>query len=330
MKVVQFNATGAPQEVCDCVELPDPPAPGGNGVTVEIEAFPINPADLLMIEGRYAALPEFPATPGAEGCGRVTAIGADVTDVKVGDRVIMLDRENFCQVKQTTADQVVKVPDDIDVLQTAMLKVNPPTALMMLRNFVHLAPGDWVIQNAANSAVGDNLIRLAKAADHRTVNIVRRESLIEPLKAIGADVVIVDGDDLAERVAAETGGGAIRLGIDAIGGDMCRRMADCLADGGTMVNYGLLSGEPCVMTSHQLVFRGLTLTGFWLAAALRAMPRPDLETLYGDLAGRIRDGALHAPVEQTYAIEDIKAALAHAGREGRSGKILVAPNGPVN
>jgi NADPH:quinone reductase-like Zn-dependent oxidoreductase len=222
---------------------------------------------------------------------------------------------------------VIKMPAEVDVLQAAMLKVNPATAQLMLRNYVDLAPGDWVIQNAANSAVGINLIRLARARGIRTVNVVRRESLIGPLKAIGADVVVVDGIDLADRVRAGTGGAAIPLAIDAVAGPATLHLADCLADDGIVVNYGLLSGRPCQIGPGQVVFRGITLTGFWLAKLMRAMPLSEIRALYGDLAGRLADGTLGVAIEATYPLERIKEAMEHAGREGRSGKILLTPNG---
>jgi len=329
MKQVQFTAFGAPHEVAACVDVPDVGAPGPDEVVIEVLAFPINPADLLTITGGYAVRPQLPATLGAECVGRIAAVGSDVRHLAVGDRVINLGRDNWCQRRKVPAAQVLKVPADADVLQLAMLKVNPATALMMLRNYVELQPGDWVIQDAANSGVGTNLIRLASAAGIRTVNVVRRESLIAPLLEIGADVVVVHGADLAERVGHATGGGAIRLAIDAIGGEMVLRLADCLVEGGTVVNYGLLSGQPCQLGAHHTIFKDITLTGFWLQKALTSMARPDLETLYGDLAARIADGTLRVEIEATYPIEEIKAALAHAGREGRGGKVLVLPNGPV-
>jgi NADPH:quinone reductase-like Zn-dependent oxidoreductase len=243
--------------------------------------------------------------------------------------VINLGRDNWCQRRKVPAAQVLKMPADAEVLQLAMLKVNPATALMMLRNYVDLQPGDWVIQDAANSGVGTNLIRLAKADGIRTVNVVRRAALVEPLAAIGADVVVVDGPNLAEQVREKTGKPP-RLAIDAIGGTIVMRLADCLAEGGTVVNYGLLSGELCMLGAHHTIFKGITLTGFWLQKALTAMARPDLEKLYADLAERVRSGSLKVEIEKTYPIEEIKAALAHARREGRSGKILVLPNGPVD
>jgi NADPH:quinone reductase-like Zn-dependent oxidoreductase len=329
MKQVRFIAFGTPHEVAACLEVPDVGAPGPNEVVIEVLAFPINPADLLTISGGYAVRPQLPATLGAECVGRIAAVGANVRQLAVGDRVINLGRDNWCQRRKVPAAQALKVPGDADVLQLAMLKVNPATARLMLRDYLDLQPGDWVIQDAANSGVGTNLIRLAHVDGIRTVNVVRRASLTEPLQALGADVVVVDGADLAARVQEATGGAPIRLAIDAIGGDMVLRLADCLAEGGTVVNYGLLSGQPCQLSAHHTIFKGITLRGFWLQKALTSMARPEIEKLYAELGARVADGTIHVEIEATYPIEEIKAALAHAEQEGRSGKILVLPNGPV-
>ena len=329
MKIVQFSSFGTPHLVAECIDAPEPGPPADDEVVVAVEAFPINPVDLLTIAGQYAVRPDLPTTPGAEGVGRVTAAGAGVAHVAEGDRVLLVGRGNWAQQIKVKGATVLKLPADADVLQLAMLKVNPATALLMLREAVDLEPGDWVIQDAANSGVGTNLIRLAKADGLRTVNVVRRESLIAPLQAMGADVVVVDGDDLAARVAAATGGAPIRLAVDAVAGEACQRLAECLADGGTIVNYGMLSGRPCMVSPAHVVFRGITLTGFWLGGVLPRMPADKVEALYGDLAARIVDGSLRVAVEATYRIEDIGEALEHAGREGRDGKVLVTPHGPV-
>ena len=151
MKQVQFTAFGVPHEVAACVEVPEVGPPGPDEVVIEVEAFPINPADLLTITGAYAVRPQLPATLGAECAGRIVAVGSGVRDLTVGDRVINLGRDNWCQQRKVPAAQALKVPADADVLQLAMLKVNPATALMMLRHYVPLQPGDWVIQDAANS-----------------------------------------------------------------------------------------------------------------------------------------------------------------------------------
>lgn len=330
MKVVQFSAYGPPEQVVECVEVADPGAPGPDEVVFDVLAFPINPADLLLLEGRYAIKPPLPARLGAECVGRVVAVGENVSTVAVGDRVLHRLRDNWAQAIRAAAEAVIVVPGDLDPLQAAMLKVNPPTAQLMLERYVDLQPGDWVIQDAANSGVGSCLIRLARANGWRTVNVVRRPELIDPLRALGGDVVVVDGDDLADRVAAAVGEGPVRLGIDAIGGEMVLRLADCLAEGGTIVNYGLLSGQPCMLGSEHLVFRQLTLTGFWLMAHLQKMDLADIHALYAGLAKRVGAGELDVAVEATYPIEEIKAAAAHANRPGRAGKILVTPNGPID
>lgn len=330
MKQVQFNAFGEPKDVTSCVDIDDVGSPDDGELVVDIDAFPINPADLLTITGGYAVKPDLPATLGAEGAGRVTAIGGGVTDLAIGDRVIMVGRNNWCQRRRVPANTVVKVREDADVLQLAMLKVNPATALMMLRDYIDMQPGDWLIQDAANSGVGTSLIKLAKADGVRTVNVVRRADLVEPLTGQGADVVVVDGEDLAERVAAATGGQPIKLAIDAVGGSQITRLADCLAEGGTVVNYGLLSGEPCQIRADQTIFKGITLTGFWLQKRLTSMQKAAIDKLYLDLAARVASGDLKVEVEATYPIEQIKDAVAHAGQSGRGGKILVLPNGPID
>ncbi len=325
MKIVEQFDFGTPGKVVRCVEAPDPGPPGDDEVVVEIEAFPINPADVLTLTGDYATRPALPSTLGAEGVGRVTAAGAAVETLAVGDRVIPLDRDNWVQAKKLPAAKAIKVPE-ADVLQLAMLKVNPATALLMLTGYVELTAGDTVIQDAANSGVGLSLIKLAKARGIATVNVVRRESLIAPLRDEGADHVVVDGPDLAERVKAATGGAAIKLAIDAVAGSAVMRLADCLADGGTVVNYGLLSGEPCMLRADQTVFHGITLTGFWLSKELPRRSAAELTALYGELAGMVASGALHVPVAATYPIERIAEAVEHAAQEGRDGKVLVTPN----
>ncbi len=329
MNFAQLNAFGIPSQVVDCIKGEEPGTPEAGEVLVEMLACPINPAELLIIEGKYASKPPLPARLGIEGAGRVLALGEAVTDLAPGDLVMSLGRANWAEKLILKTGEVIKAPNDIDVAQLSMLKVNPATAQLMLTGVVTLEPGGWVIQNAANSAVGVNLIRLAKTLGLKTVNVVRRESLIEPLQGIGANVVLVDGPDLALRAAAATGGAEIKLGIDAVAGAATERLADCLAEEGTVVNYGLLSGDPCQLRADQTIFKGITLTGFWLAKQMRTMKPAALAALYGDLMARIADGSLHVDVEATYGLEDIKTALDHASREARSGKVLITPNGSL-
>lgn len=329
MKAIQFSRFGKPEDVIECIDVADPPPPEADEVALDVLAFPINPADLLMIEGRYAVRPPLPSRVGAECLARVVAVGRAVDDVRVGDLVIPLDRDNWVQRKVSKAAAVIKVPTDIDPLQLAMLKVNPPTAYLMMTKYVALAPSDWLLQDAANSGVGHCLIQLAKAEGFRTINIVRREGLADKLSSLGANVVLVDGPDLAERIIAATNGAPIRLAIDAVGGGQIVRFGDALADEATVVNYGLLSGENPQLTGHQCVFKRLCLIGFWLMPRLRDMPRSDIVALYAKLAAHIADGILRVPVQATFPIDDIEQAVALSNAYRRAGKVLVTPNGAI-
>ena len=280
MKQVLLERYGPPEEGVRCAEVPEVGAPGAGEAVFDVLAFPINPADISMCRGTYRLRPALPATPGAECIGRVTAVGAGVAHLKAGDLVINLQRENWAQRRRVKGDDVIAIPPGTDVLQGAMLRINPPTALLLLSDVVDLRPGDWVIQNVANSAVGRLVIRLARARDLRTVNVVRRESLFGELTPLGADVCVVDGPDLAETVRAGTGGAPIRLGLDAVSGRATARLSACLADGGVVCNYGSMSGEDPVMPRSTLVALGQKLVGFILGRALgHALARSDPDDL---------------------------------------------------
>jgi len=182
----------------------------------------------------------------------------------------------------------------------------------------------------ANSAVGRLVIGLARARGIRTVSVVRRDSLFAELKALGADACAVDDPGLAETVQRQTGGAPIRLGLDAVSGRATARLSACLGDGGVLCNYGSMSGEDPVMPRGALTTGGQSLVGFILGRGLASRSPAEVRAIYADLAAQIMAGALPAaPVEKVYAIEEIQAALAHAQRGERAGKILVAPNGAV-
>ena len=329
MKKVLLDSYGTPWEVARCAEVPDVGAPGRGEVVFDVLAFPINPADMWFCRGSYRLKPPLPATPGAECVGRVTAVGADVKHVKTGDLVINLQRENWAQKRRVAGDDAIPLPPGIDLKQAAMVRINPPTALLMLSDFVKLKGGEWVIQNVANSAVGRLLIVLAHQQGLRTVNVVRRAELGEELKKLGADVVIVDGPDLAQRVAAAIGEAPIRLGVEAVGGEATGRICDCVATDGTVVHYGSMSGENPDVARNNFIYRGVNLTGFMLGRFMAKRNAEQIRTIYAELAKQVLAGTLYAPVDSVYPIEKIKDALAHADKGGRNGKILVTPNGPI-
>jgi NADPH:quinone reductase-like Zn-dependent oxidoreductase len=322
--IAQVSSFGAPDKVIALVEQPDPGEPGPGEVLIDSEFAPINPADVLNLEGRYGAEPpKLPMNPGAEGVGRVAAIGAGVLHVKPGDRVLLPGPGTWRERSKVAAKMVFPLPAGVDPQQLAMLRVNPPTAYLMLQQFVAPKAGNWVIQNAANSGVGHCLIRLAHEEGLKTVNVVRRQELVAPLRAFGADVVATDGPDLDMRVRDAIGGGAMPLAIDAIGGEATQRLARCVDENGTVVNYGLLSGEACRVDARETVFRNVTLRGFWLRRWYMETPPDQIGAVYRKLAAKVADGSLAVEVEAVYPFGRIREAVAHAARGGRSGKILL-------
>ena len=219
MKKVEITDYGVPENVARCVEAPDVGAPGPGEIVFDVLAFPINPADISFCRGNYRLHPPLPATPGAECVGRVAAVGAGVADIRPGDLVVNMQRENWVQRRRVAAADAIPLPPGLDLAQAAMLRINPATALLLLEDHVALKPGDWVIQDVANSAVGRHLIVLAKAKGVRTLNVVRRDDVTAELKALGADAVLTDGPDLPQRAQRAVGGAPIRLGIDAVSGE---------------------------------------------------------------------------------------------------------------
>ena len=328
MKRATYSERGkVPQDVIRA-EAFDLPAPTEGQALVEVLAAPINPSDVLTLTGQYGLLPPLPAVGGNEGVGRVAQLGPSTNGLKIGQTVLLpVGIGTWTTHLLVDARRLVPLPNEADPQQLAMMTVNPPTALLMLREFVTLQPGDWVIQNAANSAVGAYLIQIAKLRGLRTINVVRRESAIEAVKESGGEHVLVDGDKLAKRAAEITGGAPIRLGIDAVGGESTDRLANALAERAVLVNYGAMSGEPCQVSPASFVFRDIALRGFWLSRWYKEATPEARTAVFTEIATLIARGDLHAKVAETYSLDDISAAVAAAASAGRDGKILLLPNG---
>ncbi len=326
MKAIEYSEHGIPHEVCRCVDIQEPESPDPGELRLLVLASAINPADLLTIEGRYPGPESLPARQGIEGVGLVEQLGQGVQGFEIGDHVLILSRENWVEKVLVRADNVMKIPKQLDIYQAATMKANPPSAMLMLDDYVKFHLGDWVIQNAANSALGQHVIRLANVRGIRTINIVRNGSWVAPLKALGADIVMVDNNTLPKQVRAELGGDSIPLALDAIGGNATTRLADCLSDNGVIVNYGFLSGEPCVISPHHTIVRGIELKGFWLVKNLFQQPRRQIEYVYDEVGQMIVNGTLKTAVEKIYRLDQVTDALTHAEKERRKGKILFAPN----
>lgn len=322
--VICYRERGKPLSVLNS-EIWDLPVLGPKDVLVRMKAAPINPADINAIEGTYGKLSELPAIGGLEGAGEVAQIGSDVTTLKVGQLVVIAKRGlgTWRDALVVEESDVIAVEPPLLFEQAATISVNPATALRMLRDFGSLQPGDWIIQNAANSAVGRHVIQLARYFNYRTINIVRNRSLIDELVAEGGDVVISSDQDIKTAIRdSQAGGQAIALGFNAVGGASALQLTKTLSPGGTLVTYGAMGLRPITIPNGLMIFKELHLCGFWMTRWYERASHPAVKDMFSELAKLFHAGVLKLTVEKQYPIDSFKEAIQHAMQSGRRGKIL--------
>jgi trans-2-enoyl-CoA reductase len=317
-----YETHGNPADVLK-IETQPWPTPASDEAVVQLRAAPSNPADLNQIEGKYHVRFPLPATPGFEGAGVVVDLGKSVKGLTVGALVILPHNLGTWRDAVTVkASELVIVPAEIDPVHAAMLKINPMTAWRLLHDYIDLNKGDWLIQNAANSAAGRAVIQIAHELGYKTVNIVRRTELIDELRADGGDVVLVDGENLREEVKNATGDAPIRLGLNAVGGDSALRLANCLAPGSTLVTFGAMSLQPLKIPNGLLIFKDLQFRGIWINKWYDNATMEQRMDAFCQLFEMAKRGLLKTKVEKSYPLSEAKAAVAHAAQGKRSGKII--------
>jgi NADPH:quinone reductase-like Zn-dependent oxidoreductase len=317
-------AHGEPSDVIELNTVSEP-ALGQEDVLITMEAAPLNPSDFLFVSGNYGVRPTFPSSVGAEGVGRVAKIGSKVDVSLRNKRVLIIP--NYEQ--GTWADQVVvpvrnivPMSDEADPLQLSMIGINPATAYLLLNRYVSLMPGDWIGQTAANSAAGQYIFALAKLAGVKTLNVVRRKEAAEQVRQWGGDRVVLQGDNLLKDIEEALDGKKLSLVLDSLGGAPVGELAKSLKPGGSIVVYAMLSGQFPAIPPGDLIYRGLSLHGFWLINWIRNAPRTEIEEIYQKLGDLVADGSLSAAVEHVYPLDQFKEAFKQSLQSNRSGKIL--------
>lgn len=335
---LEFDQLGEPAEVLRLADGPVP-EPGHLEVVVRMTARPINPSDLVYIRGRYGVKPELPAVPGFEGAGVVEAVGSGVVRYKIGDRVVPMFapgtwQQHLCCMVGT----LVPVPDKVDDWSAAQLVVNPFTAYVMLREVLQVdvlrreetmprsQANRWLVQTAAGSALGRQIIELGQAWDFPTINIVRRPAQVDELRAFGAEHVVCSStESIRDRIKELTGGQGAWAAIDAVGGEVGSEVARSLRVGASMLVLAGLSGEPLTIGAGTLLFKQLNLRGFWLHHWKSSFDATSekVEAIAKELFELMAAGKLAMPVEAVYDLEEFQAALAHAAQQGKTGKVLL-------
>jgi NADPH:quinone reductase-like Zn-dependent oxidoreductase len=313
VRAIQITEFGRPEDVVRVVDLPEPPAPGAGEVKVAVEFSPLNKHDLLLVSGALVQ-PPLPLVLGNEGVARIIEVGRSVDTVAVGDLVVLpLFAGAWRERLVLPAEGLFGLPEG-SVEQFSMLGSNPPTAGLILSEYTGLEPGDWIVQNAANSGVGRSLIALAKARGLRTINLARDESVFADLTASGADIVHLDDTTAAEDVRKAIGDARVALAVDSVGGDAPARLLDLLSDGGSLVTYASATGQPMSINALTLIGKRVTVRGFFAGQfdyATKVLP------VIREAAPLVASGALFVAPAAVFDLDDIHAAIEQLGRGGK-------------
>jgi NADPH:quinone reductase-like Zn-dependent oxidoreductase len=315
MQAIQLTKYGKPEEGLHLVEIAEPGDPKPDQILIRVEYAPINDSDLLVASGLYAVKPKLPSIIGNEGAGKVLAVGDAVQNVKAGDRVV-IPRGVFSWAQKVLApaQEAIVLPPEIDPQQAAMLSISPPAAALLLEEFVALKAGDWIVQNAANSAVGRAVIVFAKQKGVRTINIIRRSELIHELQEIGADVVLLAGSNTAAEANRATGGALVRLALDGVGGDATETLLDIVGWEAMIVCYAAPTRQPFKVNPLSLVAKRASIHPFF-------MYYPEYLPKIGEkirtAAALVASGQLRAPIAAVYPARRFEQALTHALTGGK-------------
>ena len=325
MRSAIHHEFGDPTQVLATGDAPMPePKPGE--VRIRTLLAPIHNHDLLTVRGQYGYKPTLPAIGGSEAVGIVDALGEGVEGVSIGERVASSSgRGTWAEYFTTPARMIVPMPDGIPDETAAQLMAMPLSALMLLESLA-LPPGAWIVQNAANGAVGKALAMLAEARGLHVANVVRRDDGIAELAALGIPHVVSTAQaDWMQQVRDLTGPALAQAAIDSVGGKASGAMLSLVGNGGTLVSFGALTGEAMQLSPADLIFKQAVVKGFWGSKASQAMSAEDKRRLVGELLQRTLAGQLRLPVDAVYALDDIAQAAAASLRPARPGKVLLRP-----
>lgn len=329
-----FNKFGNPTEVLKLEELKTPITLDKDEVLLKMLAAPVHPADINTIQGTYGIKPSFPAVPGIEGVAEVLQVGCNVKAINPKDRVIPLKR-NFGTWRThhiCKASSLEKVPQDVSTLCAANIMGNPSTAYRMLTDFASPGSGETVIQNLANSAVGLAVVQIAHHFGLKTVNVIRNRPNIEDVKkyiqSVGGDYVVTEEElrttmmsDIFKEVPLA------RLAFNGTGGRCATDMLRYIAEGGVMVTYGAMSRQPVSVSATALIFKNITLRGFWFNRWILETEVPQISQTLQKLLKMAQQGLLQPPQCSLVPLQNYHEALSRA-MEPFSGKkqILVLSN----
>ena len=322
MRALIHSAFGDPTEVLEVAERPLP-EPGPGEVRVRTVLATIHNHDLWTIRGTYGFKPDLPAASGTEAVGIVDALGEGVDTLKVGQRVSGGAFGVWAEYFVAKAAGLIPVPEAISD-ETAAQLVSMPFSALALLDSLDLEPGDWMVQNTANGAVGKLVAQFAPARGIHVLGLVRRDAGIDELSALGIHhIVSTESADWRARAAEILDGAEPRAAVDSIGGKAAGELLSLLGEGGTLVSFGAMGSGLLQISSGDLIFKQATVKGFWASTVSRTMDAATRGALFGELLQRVGSGEVPLPVEAVYPFERARDAAAASAVPGRAGKILL-------
>ena len=325
-RVAKYYEFGDPLKVVK-IEEEKSPVPKNNQVLLGMEAACLHLADVYRVTGVRDFSSPPPGIPGAEGVGKVIAIGDNINNINIGDRFLAPLSSGTCRDELIVdADKLIPAPANGDTFQLAMATVNPVTSWLLFYAFIKHKPDSWILQNGGNSACGRYVIQIAKTEGIKTVSAVRRLEVRDELEKIGADAIVKDSEELPNFVAEITNNADIKLGLDVAAGDGTGWIANSLGELGLIVNYGLMSGKDLIIPKETSLGKGIRFQGFMMSRTFNNLYTKEKEfEIREKVSNLIGTGKLTAKVAEVYSLDNIAEALDHANRRGseRDGKILV-------
>lgn len=323
MKSASYEQFGNPAEVLSIADRPKP-EPKAHEVRVKTILAPIHNHDLLTIRGQYGFKPKLPAIGGSEAVGMIDAVGSEVKDLKVGQKVAAASvQATWAEYFTAPSQMVFAIPDTLPNEMAAQLIAMPLSALMLIE-FLNLQPAQWLIHNAANGAVGKSLAMLASARGINTINLVRSADALSELKELNLKHNINTSDeDWKDKVRAITQDTPISAAVDAVGGEASGDLLSLLGHGGNFAVFGAMSGKPMMLNSSDMIFKQAVLKGFWGSKISQDMELANKQRLIQELIDRAVSGKLTLPTGAIFDLADIKKAVDGKVQKEKMGKVLV-------
>jgi len=311
-RAIIYSSNGSPPSVLSACTFPSLPSPPTNTVNVKYLLSPINPADINVIEGVYPSKPSLTKLndsevfiAGNEGLAEIVGVGSGVKGFEKGQWVVVAKQQcgTWRSEANVEAGDVIKVPQGASEVAAATITINPATAYNMLSEFVDLKEGDWIIQNGANSAVGQAIIQIAAYRGLKTINFIRNREDVDAVKkqlgSLGATHVATY-DELSDKsfraaVKEWTVDKPIRLALNCVSGPATTSMARLLGSDAYLISYGAMSKQPLSLPTSLFIFKNLKSVGYWQGRWYMDRTKEEREKLMEVLVGLTNEGKLREP-----------------------------------